>query len=169
MASEGTAAAETKVGALRRDPMAMLPFCGYNMGDYWGHWLDMGRRVKTPPAVFQVNWFQRDDSGKFIWPGFGQNMRVLRWVRDRALGTGSARESSIGLLPDAATLGASEIGLSHQDVDRLLKVDRSAWQREVEDQKAFLARFGDHLPEAIARELQRLEQRVSATATAGAR
>jgi phosphoenolpyruvate carboxykinase (GTP) len=163
MASEGTAAAETKVGVVRRDPMAMLPFCGYNMADYWAHWLAMGRKLSSPPAIFQVNWFQRDDDGQFIWPGFGQNMRVLRWVREQALrgSNGHARETAIGLVPTPDGLHGEEAGVSRQNMERLLTVDRGLWEREAEDQEAFLSRFGDRLPPEIREQQEALEQRVS--------
>ncbi len=163
MASEGTAAAETKVGVVRRDPMAMLPFCGYNMADYWGHWLEMGRRIKNPPAIFQVNWFQRDENGQFIWPGFGQNMRVLRWVREQALnrGNGPAREMSIGIVPTPDALHSEELGIDAKHMDQLLSVDHELWETEVAGQKEFLAKFGDRLPAEIRKQEQALEQRIS--------
>jgi phosphoenolpyruvate carboxykinase (GTP) len=163
MASEGTAAAETKVGVVRRDPMAMIPFCGYNMADYWGHWLDMGRKLTKPPAIFQVNWFQRDDDGKFIWPGFGQNMRVLRWVRDQSLNgsNGHSRETAIGILPTPDALEGEAAGVSHQNMERLLTVDRGLWEHEAEGQKEFLAKFGDRLPAEMHKQEEALEQRVS--------
>lgn len=162
MASEGTAAAETKVGVVRRDPMAMLPFCGYNMADYWAHWLEMGRQAKNPPAIFQVNWFQRDHDGKFIWPGFGQNMRVLRWVREQALGgKGQAHETPIGIVPTTDALNPTELGIDGRHIQQLLDVDRDLWQQEVAGQKEFLQQFGDRLPEELAKQEQSLEQRVS--------
>jgi phosphoenolpyruvate carboxykinase (GTP) len=159
MASETTAAATGAVGVVRRDPMAMLPFCGYNMADYWGHWLEMGRRAQQPPAVFQVNWFRTDDDGKFIWPGFGQNLRVLQWVRARALGLGNgaaARETPVGIVPTAAAIGASDLGLGPGAVERLLEIDRDDWTREAEDQAEFLDKFGERLPAAIRTEHERL-------------
>jgi phosphoenolpyruvate carboxykinase (GTP) len=163
MASEGTAAAETKVGVVRRDPMAMLPFCGYNMADYWGHWLEMGRKAKNPPAIFQVNWFQRDDEGHFIWPGFGQNMRVLRWVREQALNgnNGHSRETSVGIVPTPDALNGQEIGISRENMERLLTVDRPLWERETEDQKTFLGQFGDRLPGELRQQEEALQQRVT--------
>ncbi len=163
MASETTAAATGAVGVVRRDPMAMLPFCGYNMADYWGHWLEMGQRASNPPAVFQVNWFRTDSDGKFIWPGFGQNMRVLRWIRDRVNGSAKdqAREAPVGIVPTAEALGAKDLGLSGQQVETLLSVDREDWVREVDDQREFLAKFGDHLPAGIREEHEALRQRLS--------
>jgi phosphoenolpyruvate carboxykinase (GTP) len=163
MASEGTAAAENAVGVVRRDPMAMLPFCGYNMADYWGHWLEMGRKAKNPPAIFQVNWFQRDENGKFIWPGFGQNMRVLQWVREQALqgGNGHARETAIGIVPAPEALHGQELGIPAAKMEQLLTVDRGSWEQEVAGQKEFLAKFGDHLPGEIRAQEQALEQRIS--------
>ncbi|HVA24607.1 MAG TPA: phosphoenolpyruvate carboxykinase (GTP) [Chloroflexota bacterium] len=163
MASEGTAAAEAKVGVVRRDPMAMLPFCGYNMADYWGHWLEMGRKAKNPPAIFQVNWFQRDEHGKFIWPGFGQNMRVLQWVREQALhgSNGHSRETAIGIVPTPEALDGRELGISPANMEQLLMVDPTLWESEVTDQKEFLAKFGDHLPEEIREQEQALEKRIS--------
>jgi phosphoenolpyruvate carboxykinase (GTP) len=163
MASEGTAAAETKVGVVRRDPMAMLPFCGYNMADYWGHWLDMGQRIKNPPAIFQVNWFQRDENGKFIWPGFGQNMRVLQWVREQALhgGNGRSRETAIGIVPTPDALRGQDAGVDAKDMEQLLRVDHSLWETEVQGQKGFLEKFGNHLPDEIRKQEEALRQRVS--------
>jgi phosphoenolpyruvate carboxykinase (GTP) len=157
MASETTAAATGAVGVVRRDPMAMLPFCGYNMGDYWSHWLDMGKRASNPPAVFQVNWFRTDEQGRFIWPGFGENLRVLRWVRDQVQnGNATARETPVGLVPTP-----DAVGLSSEDARILLEIDRDEWGRESEDQDAFLQKFGRHLPPAIRQQHQALQQRLS--------
>jgi phosphoenolpyruvate carboxykinase (GTP) len=162
MASETTAAATGAVGVVRRDPMAMLPFCGYNMADYWGHWLRVGAGVSNPPRVFQVNWFQKDEAGRFIWPGFGQNMRVLRWVRDVVRGEAGAdlRETPIGLMPTRQALGCDELGLSDSQVDLLLGVDREAWRREADDHAEFFACFGERLPQEMRDELQALKQRL---------
>ncbi len=160
MSSETTAAATGAVGVVRRDPMAMLPFCGYNMADYWGHWLEMGRKVTNPPAIFQVNWFRTDENGRFLWPGFGENMRVLRWVREQAQGRGAGRETAIGVVPDAEALGTAELGLAPDVVEALLAVNRDEWAREVEDQAAFLAEFGDRLPGGIREEHQSLRRRL---------
>jgi phosphoenolpyruvate carboxykinase (GTP) len=142
--------------------MAMLPFCGYNMADYWGHWLEMGERASTPPAVFQVNWFRTDDQGRYVWPGFGENLRVLRWVRDQVRnGSGHARETPIGLVPTPESIGTRELGLSAEDARLLFEVDRDEWLREAEDQDAFLQKFGKHLPPTIRQQHQHLLQRLS--------
>ncbi|MGI9145290.1 MAG: phosphoenolpyruvate carboxykinase (GTP) [Chloroflexota bacterium] len=167
MASETTAAATGAVGVVRRDPMAMLPFCGYNMGDYWAHWLEMGKRAANPPAIFQVNWFRTDAAGRYLWPGFGENMRVLRWVRDQIgsrNGAYGARETPIGLVPTPEAIGARDVGLSAADAETLLAVDRDDWLREAEDQEAFLHSFGDRLPAAIRNQHQALQHRLSPVA-----
>ena len=164
MTSETTAAATGAVGVVRHDPMAMLPFAGYNMADYWGHWLSMGQRSSDPPSIFQVNWFRRDDEGRFIWPGFGQNMRVLRWIYNQVRGKGAAesRETPIGILPTADAVGARELGLSSTQTDALLDVDREAWLREVEEYGQYLQQFGERLPAGIREEHQALQNRLSA-------
>lgn len=167
MASETTAAATGAVGVVRRDPMAMLPFCGYNMGDYWGHWLDVGRQATNPPAIFQVNWFRTDDQGRYVWPGFGENMRVLRWVRDQVRSTNGhspGRETPVGIVPTPEAIGSKELGLSAADAETLFAVDRDEWLREVEDQQAFLQKFGDRLPEGIRKQHQALQSRLSPVA-----
>jgi phosphoenolpyruvate carboxykinase (GTP) len=167
MASETTAAATGAVGVVRRDPMAMLPFCGYNMADYWAHWLEMGKRASSPPAVFQVNWFRTDDQGRFIWPGFGENMRVLRWVREQVLsrnGTQTARETPVGLVPTPEAIGTGELGISAENARKLFEVDRDDWMREAEDQEGFLHKFGDRLPAAIRKQHQALQSRLAPVA-----
>jgi phosphoenolpyruvate carboxykinase (GTP) len=166
MASETTAAQTGAVGVVRRDPMAMLPFCGYNMADYWANWLEIGRRASSPPAIFQVNWFRSDDDGRFIWPGFGENMRVLRWVRDQMNGSanGHSRETAIGIVPAPSALGASELGLSPRQVEMLLSVEHDDWLREAEDQEEFLQRFGERLPTEIWEEHRALRERLSPVA-----
>jgi phosphoenolpyruvate carboxykinase (GTP) len=134
------------------------------MGDYWDHWLAMGARASRPPAIFQVNWFRTDDSGKFIWPGFGENMRVLQWVRARALGLSegnAARETPIGIVPTAAAIGTDELGISARTAEQLFDVNRDDWMREAEDQTEFLQRFGDHLPAAIRTQHEQLVNRLS--------
>jgi phosphoenolpyruvate carboxykinase (GTP) len=166
MASETTAAATGAVGVVRRDPMAMLPFCGYNMADYWQHWLEMGRRASNPPAMFQVNWFRTDDQGHFIWPGFGQNMRVLRWAIEqvKAGKPVDARETEVGIVPTPEALGIHELGISPEDQRRLLEIDRDDWQREAADQAEFLDKFGDRLPAEIRQQNEALQRRLSAVA-----
>jgi phosphoenolpyruvate carboxykinase (GTP) len=166
MASETTAAQTGAVGVVRRDPMAMLPFCGYNMADYWANWLEIGRRASSPPAIFQVNWFRTDDDGRFIWPGFGENMRVLRWVRDQVNGSasGHSRETAIGIVPTPSALEASELGLSPRQVEMLLSVQHDDWLREAEDQEEFLQRFGERLPTEIWEEHRALRERLSPVA-----
>jgi phosphoenolpyruvate carboxykinase (GTP) len=162
MASETTAAATGEVGVVRRDPMAMLPFCGYNMADYWAHWLSIGQKASRPPGIFQVNWFRRDADGNFIWPGFGQNVRVLRWIRDQVSGAAGAnsRQTPIGILPTPEALGVRDLGLSDRQVETLLSVDREEWLHEAQDQEEFLAQFGDRLPAGIRQELEALKQRL---------
>ncbi|HYY89563.1 MAG TPA: phosphoenolpyruvate carboxykinase (GTP), partial [Chloroflexota bacterium] len=165
MASETTAAATGAVGVVRRDPMAMLPFCGYNMADYWAHWLEMGRRAKQPPQIFQINWFRTNDQGQFIWPGFGENMRVLRWVRDQVLGKSqNSKETQVGIVPTPEAIGASELGLSARDAETLLAIDREDWLREADDQSEFLRKFGDRLPPEIRKQHEALQSRLSPVA-----
>ena len=162
MASETTAAATGAVGVLRHDPMAMVPFCGYNMADYWGHWLEMGQQASDPPAVFQVNWFRRDAEGRFIWPGFGENIRVLRWVYERIKQGGGAdgRETPIGTVPTATALGTAEAGIGAPQVEILLNVDTGDWKQEADGNAGFLAQFGERLPEEIRSEQQALVHRL---------
>jgi len=152
LASETTAAATGAVGVVRRDPMAMLPFCGYNMGDYWRHWLEMGKRIPNPPKIFRVNWFQRNERGRFLWPGFGENLRVLRWIVERSKGGGLADETPIGYVPKAASLIGDGLEIHKADLDQLLAVDRQAWKNNLKSQGDFFNTFGDHLPAAIREE-----------------
>jgi len=162
MASETTAAATGAVGVVRHDPMAMLPFCGYNMAGYWQHWLEVGERASNPPSIFQVNWFRTDSDGKFIWPGFGENMRVLRWVYERVKGKNpGARETSVGIVPTPDAIGAPELGLSRDVAEELLSINRDDWLHEADDQAEFLAQFGDRLPAAISGEHRALKERLS--------
>src|SRR5262245_20960375 len=158
MGSETTAAATGQVGVVRRDPMAMLPFCGYNMGDYFGHWLRMGQLLERPPAVFHVNWFRTDERGRFIWPGFGENLRVLLWMIDRVKGRGAAEETPIGLVPGDSALDWDGLGLGASERQALLRVDRGEWAAELPEIRAFFDRFGDRLPAELAARLSLLEQ-----------
>jgi phosphoenolpyruvate carboxykinase (GTP) len=164
MASETTAAATGAVGVVRRDPMAMLPFCGYHMGDYFGHWLAMGRRLSNPPRIFHVNWFRVGDDGQFLWPGFGQNVRVLKWILQRVTSTADAREEAIGHVPTRSSLDLEGLELSDAALDQLLSVDRVTWQSEVSDHGVFLSQFGDRLPAEIWQQRQSLAKRLASPA-----
>ncbi|OPX87084.1 phosphoenolpyruvate carboxykinase (GTP) [Pelotomaculum sp. PtaB.Bin117] len=154
MASETTAAATGEVGVVRRDPMAMLPFCGYHMGDYWQHWLDMGKKIPNPPKIFHVNWFRTDENGKFLWPGFGENLRVLNWIISRCEGNGEATESPIGYIPKADALNLEGLDLPAGTIESLLDVDREVWKDELAGQLPFFEKFGDKLPKEIKDEHQ---------------
>jgi phosphoenolpyruvate carboxykinase (GTP) len=161
VASEGTAAAENKVGELRRDPFAMLPFCGYNMGDYFGHWLKIGQKPGAQlPKIFFVNWFRKNPQGKFVWPGFGENSRVLKWIVERLDGTADAKETAIGLLPTPGGLDVSGLSLSAEDMDLLTRVDAEVWREEAALVPAFYNTFGDHLPKQLWAELDALVTRL---------
>ena len=160
MASEKTAAAEGKVGETRRDPMAMLPFCGYHMGDYWQHWLDMEKSVPNLPKIFNVNWFRTDDNGEFIWPGFGENLRVVEWILKRCFDEADARETEIGYLPKVEDINLDGIDVDPDTLAGLLSVDRDLWKQETEGIHEFYAKFGDKLPKALAEELAGLEERL---------
>ncbi len=160
MASETTAAATGAVGVVRRDPMAMLPFCGYNMADYWGHWLSMEKRVAKLPKIFHVNWFRRDASGRFLWPGFGENLRVLEWIVDRVRGDGGAVETPIGHVPTPSSLDLAGLDMPPAALEQLLSVDREAWRDEARNLKEFFAKFGSRLPPAIAAETDALAARL---------
>jgi phosphoenolpyruvate carboxykinase (GTP) len=160
MASETTAAATGKVGVTRRDPMAMLPFCGYNMADYFGHWLDMGKRIPHPPKIFHVNWFRKDANGKMMWPGFGENVRVLKWILERVEGKAEARETPIGFVPTPQSLTLDGLNISRETVDELLDVNSGDWGVELENISAFLAKFGDRLPEQLRAEEAKLAARL---------
>jgi phosphoenolpyruvate carboxykinase (GTP) len=152
MGSETTAAAVGDVGVVRRDPMAMKPFCGYNFGDYWSHWLSFDQRASRLPKVFHVNWFRRDRNGKFLWPGFGDNLRVLRWMIDRCSGQAGARETPIGWLPNAADLDLTGTNIKPEAVNELLKVDPALWRAELEDIGGYLETFGERLPKRLLAE-----------------
>jgi len=161
MGSEKTAAAAGTVGELRFDPMAMLPFCGYNMGDYFGHWLEIGRRGGAKlPKIFMVNWFRKDDEGRFLWPGFGENSRVLAWVFERCNDQAEATETPIGLVPAEAAIDTSGLALPAEAMSRLLDVDPEEWRAQLSQLREHFAKFGDGLPEALARQLEELERRL---------
>ncbi len=151
LGSETTAAATGQVGIVRRDPMAMLPFCGYNMGDYFAHWLEMQAEITNPPKIFMVNWFRRDKTnGKFLWPGFGENMRALKWIVDRARLRVGGEETPFGWVPKADDLDLSGLHISKDQVDQATAVDLDEWKTELESQGEFFEKFGEHLPEALS-------------------
>ncbi len=159
MASETTAAATGKVGVVRRDPMAMKPFCGYHFGDYWGHWLKVGEKLQHPPKIFQVNWFRRDEEGRFIWPGFGENLRVLEWVLQRCAGEAEAVETPVGFLPEDGAISTDGLDAT-PDMDTLLAVDAAAWARELDDVESHLARFNPRVPKALIDELEAMREKL---------
>ncbi|MCI8501968.1 MAG: phosphoenolpyruvate carboxykinase (GTP) [Oscillospiraceae bacterium] len=161
MASETTAAATGAVGVVRRDPMAMRPFCGYHMGDYFQHWLDMGKKLgDKAPKIFNVNWFRTDDEGHFIWPGFGDNMRVLMWILDRCDGKADAVETPIGYEPKPEDINIEGLDIGTDVVADLLSVDKDLWKEEAAGIREFYAQFGDRLPKELVKELEGLEERL---------
>ena len=155
VASETTAAAVGQVGVVRRDPMAMQPFCGYNFGDYWRHWLSVGERLTRAPRIFHVNWFRRDAQGKFLWPGFGENLRVLAWMLDRCAGEAHATDAGIGLLPRPQDLNTQGLAIDPQTLRALLAVDASQWQQELAETRAYLEQYGQRLPAELIGELEK--------------
>ncbi len=161
MASETTAAAAGAVGVVRRDPMAMLPFCGYHMGDYFQHWIDMGKKIKVQPKIFNVNWFRTDSEGHFIWPGFGDNMRVLDWILKRCEETVDADETAIGYVPKPEDINLEGCSVDEETLKGLLNVDTETWKKEAEGIKEFYKKFGDRLPKELEEELAALESRLN--------
>ena len=157
MASETTAAAAGAVGVVRRDPMAMLPFCGYNMGDYWQHWLDMEGKATHLPKIFNVNWFRTDDEGHFLWPGFGDNLRVLEWIMKRCYDETDAVETPIGYVPRVDDINLEGTDVSQETLAGLLTVDRDLWREETAGIREFYGKFGDKLPAELAHQLETLE------------
>jgi phosphoenolpyruvate carboxykinase (GTP) len=161
-ASETTAAATGAVGVVRRDPMAMLPFCGYNMGDYWAHWIKMGTRSDKMPKIFHVNWFRLDADGKFLWPGYGENVRVLQWILDRSQGRGEAVETPIGYVPKQGTLDLRGLDITEKTMKELLTVDPGEWRGELASMREFFGKFGEKLPREMAAQVDSLEKRLGA-------
>jgi phosphoenolpyruvate carboxykinase (GTP) len=159
MASETTAAATGDVGITRRDPMAMLPFCGYNMADYFQHWLDMGKRIPNPPKVFHVNWFRKGADGKFLWPGYGDNVRVLKWILERVEGRGEAEETPIGFVPTRNALTLEGLRIPPETLRDLFRVDGDDWEVDLADTREFFAKFGGRLPTPIREEYQSVIRR----------
>jgi phosphoenolpyruvate carboxykinase (GTP) len=158
--SETTAAATGAAGVVRRDPMAMLPFCGYNMGDYFAHWLQVGNRLSQPPKMFFVNWFKKDSNGKFIWPGFRDNSRVIKWMIDRIKGRVEAMETPVGLMPYMKDLDMQGLSLPQTTMDTLFEVDKGEWQNEANETEAFYAQFGQRLPDALRKRLTELKEKI---------
>eukprot|EP01126_Amoeba_proteus_P039348 TRINITY_DN4142_c0_g3_i2.p1 TRINITY_DN4142_c0_g3~~TRINITY_DN4142_c0_g3_i2.p1 ORF type:complete len:436 (-),score=111.03 TRINITY_DN4142_c0_g3_i2:22-1137(-) len=161
--SETTAAATGAVGVVRRDPFAMLPFCGYNMAKYWEHWLEMGKVLQNPPKIFYVNWFRKKD-GKFLWPGFGDNSRVLKWICERVEGTGEALSTPMGFCPTPHSLDTEGLDLSDDVLQSLTSVDTSSlseWKKEVEDCKAYYAKFGSDVPQELTTKLTKRNERMN--------
>jgi phosphoenolpyruvate carboxykinase (GTP) len=163
VASEGTAAAENKVGELRRDPFAMLPFCGYNMGDYFGHWLGVGADPAKLPRIYAVNWFRKDAAGKFVWPGFGENVRVLKWIVARLEGEAEADDTPVGRVPAASALDLEGLSLTEEAAELLRCVDPAIWREEAALIPAFYERFGERLPAALWAQYEALLERLAET------
>jgi phosphoenolpyruvate carboxykinase (GTP) len=148
--SETTAAAEGAAGQVRRDPMAMLPFCGYNIGDYFIHWCKMRKRLKVPPRIFHVNWFRKDTDGHYLWPGFGENMRVLKWIIDRCRGRADANETVLGWVPGPHAFDLEDLkGVSESDMLKLQAIDHNEWRREVLSQDELFLKIYSHLPKEM--------------------
>ena len=162
MSSETTAAATGAVGVLRHDPMAMKPFCGYHMGDYFAHWIEMGRKVKHPPKIFNVNWFRQDENGEFLWPGFGDNMRVLDWILKRCDDKIEAQETAIGYVPYAKDIDIEGLDYSTETLERILYVDKERWSREADEIAEFYKQFGDRLPKELSENLATLKKNCEA-------
>lgn len=160
ISSERTAAAEGTVGELRRDPFAMLPFCGYHMADYWRHWIEVGKAVRDagaqPPAVFQVNWFRKDADGRFIWPGFGENVRVLAWILGRLEGSASASDTPLGFLPDAGSMNLDGLNVTDSQWHELFHIDAASQLAEAADAAAYFDGFGGRVPQALHEQLSTL-------------
>jgi phosphoenolpyruvate carboxykinase (GTP) len=168
VASEGTAAAENAIGALRRDPFAMLPFCGYNMGDYFNHWLELGAKADPAklPRIYFVNWFRKDERGKFVWPGYGDNSRVLKWIVERLEGSAEGVDTPIGLLPKPAELDVSGLSLTPEQIELLLSVDPQIWRQEAALIPPFYETFGDRLPKALWAQYESLVQKLESASPA---
>tara|TARA_R110002124_G_scaffold63031_2_gene172158 strand:- start:6382 stop:8211 length:1830 start_codon:yes stop_codon:yes gene_type:complete len=164
ISSERTAAAEGTIGELRRDPFAMMPFCGYNMADHWAHWLSVGQNLRssgTVPRIFQVNWFRKGPDGSFLWPGFGENSRVLEWILERVDGQVAAKESALGLLPRDGDLNIEGLGLSDETMEQLFAIDTQSWLAEAASTEEFFATFDGRVPAAVTRQLEQLKARLT--------
>jgi phosphoenolpyruvate carboxykinase (GTP) len=161
VASETTAAAVGQVGVVRRDPMAMQPFCGYNFADYWSHWFEIGKKLTKPPKLFHVNWFRRDAQGRFLWPGFGENLRVIAWMLQRQAGKAGATESPIGYLPRPADIDTKGLDVSADDLNALLTVDNSAWRKEMGELRTYLEQYGSRVPAEMLKQLDETTKRLA--------
>ena len=163
VSSEMTAAAVGVVGKIRHDPFAMLPFCGYNMGDYFNHWLEMGKKTDDDklPKIFYVNWFRKGEDGKFLWPGFGDNIRVIKWIFGRCNGTADAKKTAVGYLPTKESLDLSGLEVPNRNLDRILSIDKDEWCEEAEEMEKYYKQFGDRLPKELKKELDNLKSRLS--------
>ena len=166
IASERTAAQVGKQGEVRYDPMAMLPFCGYNMADYFRHWLEMGKRIPKPPKIFHVNWFRKDGKGKFLWPGFGDNLRVLEWILARTGGQGKARKTPIGYVPTADALDISGLNMPTETMQKLVEVRREDWETELEGHKTYFDTFGQRLSPEMWKQHHALKDRLKSAVAA---
>ena len=162
VASETTAAATGQVGVVRRDPMAMKPFAGYNFGDYWAHWLEVGAGLKNPPRIFHVNWFRQNAAGKFLWPGFGDNLRVLAWILDRCQGNAGALETPIGHMPRPGDLNTAGLDIGPEALAELTAVPSAAWRQEIANLRHYLLEYGSHLPAAMLAEADEVARRLAA-------
>ncbi len=162
MASERTAAQFGKQGEVRRDPMAMLPFCGYHMADYFDHWYKIGRRMSKPPKIFHVNWFRTDENGKFLWPGYGENLRVIEWILDRCRGEADAVKTPIGYVPAPESLDLKGLNINRETLDKLFQINPNDWLAEIDDVAQFFQRFGNRLPRALWDQLESLRLRLRA-------
>ncbi|MCL5674877.1 MAG: phosphoenolpyruvate carboxykinase (GTP) [Candidatus Omnitrophica bacterium] len=156
MGSETTAAATNKVGVLRRDPMAMLPFCGYNMADYFRHWIEFGKKFNNPPKIFSVNWFRKDDN-EFLWPGFGENIRVLKWIIDRIEEKVGAKETPVGFIPDINDIETSGLDIPEENLKKLFEIKKDEWTEEINDIEKFFSRFGKRMPQEIWKEFEKFK------------
>jgi phosphoenolpyruvate carboxykinase (GTP) len=160
VASETTAAMVGQQGVVRRDPMAMLPFCGYNFADYWQHWLNIGAKLARPPRIYHVNWFRRDAQNKFLWPGYGENLRVLEWMLDRCAGNAGATETPIGRLPRPEDIDTKGLNVGADALQALLSVDPNSWKKEAADMRAYFEQYGVRMPRDVLEELKGLESRL---------
>lgn len=159
--SETTTANIGEVGVVRRDPFAMLPFCGYNMADYFAHWIKIGKKLgKKAPKIFFVNWFRKDEKGKFIWPGYGENVRVLKYVIDRLEGKNGGQETVIGILPKAGDIDVKGLDVNSQAMSELIAIDKDGWRKEIKSIEEFYAKFGSRIPKELMKELANLKSRI---------